>query len=279
MKSTHSLIKFLISIVISAISLVWAPLPVFHRVSAEPQAQEKEQYRWSGAEGSLSGKVSFEGAPPARKRFDMSQDRNCFDLDRNPKTEDVVVAAGGLANVFVYVRGAQLEQFAFETPEAGVVLDQQRCRFVPHVLGIQTGQPFTVFNSDPTTHNVHPAPRLNQEWNQSQAPDGPPIEKKFTRAEVLIPVKCNQHPWMKAYVGVLAHPFFAVSTRDGSFRIDRLPPGDYTVVAWHEVFGEQTAKVTIGQAERNSVDFTFSATPSTRSSSLSLRMESPLVVR
>lgn len=275
MSSTHRLIRVIVTLVLSACSVAL----VTSEISQSDDADKKPLYKRTGAEGALSGNVSFEGTPPTRKRIDVSQDANCVEIGRNSRTEDVIVSAGKLANVFVYLKGGDLVRFAFETPETGVVLDQQQCRFVPHVLGIQTGQPLTVLNSDPTAHNVHPAPRMNPEWNQSQPANGVPFEKKFMRPETLIPVKCNQHPWMRAYIGVLAHPFFAVSARDGSFHIDRLPPGEYTVIAWHELLGEQTAKVTVGPNERKSVDFAFSAPPAGRTSSLSLMIESPIVVQ
>ena len=131
--------------------------------------------------------------------------------------------------------------------------------------------------TSPTTHNVHPAPRVNPEWNRTQMSYGMPIEKRFMRAETLIPVKCNQHPWMKAYVGALAHPFFAVSSKDGSFSIAGLPPGDYTLVAWHETLGEQTVTFQIGSAETKSIELAF-PTRKLRSSEPSLRTESPLTV-
>jgi plastocyanin len=164
---------------------------------------------------------------------------------------------GQLANAFVYVKGGELDRFVFEVPGASVVIDQQQCQFTPRVVGIQTGQTLTFLNSDPTTHNVHPAPRVNAEWNRMQAEYGTPIETRFTRPETLIPIKCNQHPWMRAYVGVLSHPFFAVSSEDGSFSIAGLPPGDYALVAWHETRGEQTATFSMRSGEAKSVDFVF----------------------
>ena len=275
MRANNCFIRVLVTLTLSACSVAL----VSPALSQSDDADKKPLYKTTGAEGSLSGVISFAGVPPARKRIDMSQDSNCVQTSRYPKTENVMVTAGKLANVFVYVKGGNLVRYGFETPEVSVVLDQQQCRFVPHVVGIQTGQTLTVFNSDPTTHNVHPNPRINPEWNQSQAPNGTPIVKTFTRPETLIPVKCNQHPWMRAYVGVLAHPFFAVSASDGSFSRAGLPAGDYTIVAWHEVFGEQTAQVTIRPGERKSVDFAFDAASSSRSSSLSLELASPIVVQ
>lgn len=279
MSSTHFLVRALGILILSVWWLVLVPFDASTSVNVGAQTMEKQPYRETGTEGALSGVVSFDGEAPSRKKIDMSQDATCAEIARNPRTEDVIVSRGRLANVFVYVRGGELERLTFETPQTWVVLDQRRCRFVPRVLGVQTGQRFTVLNSDPTTHNVHPAPRVNPEWNQSQSPNTGLIDKVFNRAETMIPVKCNQHPWMRAYIGVLAHPFFAVSASDGSFGIDGLPHGDYTVVAWHEVLGEQTEKITIGPGERKSIDFGFSSAPSGHRSSFSLKIESPIVVQ
>ena len=253
----QSIVRAMVGLSVAATCVASAPDLTSPKTSAKSQAEDRAMYKRTGAEGTLTGKILFEGEAPLRKRIDMSQDANCAEIARNPRTEDFVMANGQLANVFVYVKDGELTRFAFETSSAPVVLDQQQCQFTPRVLGIQTGQTLTILNSDPTTHNVHPAPRVNPEWNQMQMPYGTPIEKRFTRAETLIPVKCNQHPWMKAYVGVLGHPFFAVSSKDGSFSIADLPPGDYTLVAWHETRGERTASFSIGPGEAKSVDLVF----------------------
>jgi plastocyanin len=230
----------------------------------------KPAYTSTGNEGSVTGKVSFNGTAPAPKKIDMGQDSYCVGAPGEKTTEDVVVANGKLANVFIYVKsGGAVDKYSFPAPATDVVLDQKGCRYHPHVLGIETGQNLKVVNSDQTTHNVHPSPSKNAEWNQSQAPGAPPIEKKFNRAETLIPVKCNQHPWMKAYIGVLAHPFYSVSNEaDGTYTIKGLPPGDYTIVAWHEKYGEQTQKVTVAAKETKTLDFTFSAAAARGPSSL-----------
>jgi hypothetical protein len=145
----------------------------------------------------------------------------------------------------------------FETPGSPVVLDQQGCRFVPHVFGLQTGQTLMILNSDPTWHNVHPTPRINAEWNQSHMKDAPPMLKKFPRPELMISIKCNQHPWMRAYVGVMSHPFFAVTDSAGAYQIEGIPPGSYTVVAWHEKLGELTAEITVAPNGHITQDFSF----------------------
>lgn len=274
---TYLIVRVLIGLSVAVCCVASGPIQPSRTTNAKAQVENRETYKRTGAEGTVTGKILFEGEAPIRKRIDMSQDANCTAIARNPRTEDVIVTDGRLANVFVYVRGASLENLSFETPQTKVVLDQRQCRFVPRVLGIQTGQSLIFFNSDATTHNIHPAPRVNQEWNQMQAQNAMPLEKAFTRVETLIPIKCNQHPWMKAYVGVLAHPFFAVSARDGSFKIESLPPGEYTLVAWHEVLGEQTMTLSIGSMETKSIEIVFPTKKVGRSTN-SLRTESPLVV-
>jgi len=229
-----------------------------------------------GDEGTITGVVAYNGTPPAAKKIDTSADAVCGQKNPNLESEDNKVANGKLANVFVYIKdgtladGSKVSAEDFGTPTEPVVLDQSGCHYVPHVLGIQTNQTLKITNSDPTTHNIHPSPKVNEEWNQGQAAGAAPLEKKFARAEVLIPVKCNQHPWMKSYIGVLKHPFFAVSAADGTFTIKGVPPGTYTVVAWHEGGAngtEQTKQVTVAAKGSATTDFAFgTATASVKSS-------------
>ncbi len=129
----------------------------------------------------------------------------------------------------------------------------------PHVLGVMAGQELRIVSSDPTTHNIHPMPKQNREWNQSQPPGAPPLVKKFAHPEVMIPVKCNQHPWMRAYIGVTSNPFFAVTGNDGAFVIRALPPGEYTLEAWTATFGTQERKVTVKPKSSSVVDFKFTS--------------------
>lgn len=225
----------------------------------EEAGPTKPKYASKGDEGSITGKVAFEGTPPAAKKIDMSQDANCASTAGDKNTDDVVVTDGKLENVYVYLKGGGIDKVSYSVPSDPVVLDQLGCRYHPRVLGIQKEQTLKIVNSDPTTHNVHPSPKVNPEFNQSQAPGQPPIEKKFNRKELLIPVKCNQHPWMKANIGVLDHPYFAVSAKDGSFTIKNVPPGTYTIVFWHETLGEQTASVTVAAKETKTQDITYKA--------------------
>jgi hypothetical protein len=204
--------------------------------------------------GSISGTISFKGAALKLPSLDMTQDPGC--PSQPQPSEAIAVKNGKLANVFVYVKDG-LPQGRFIVPSEPVVLDQKGCRYVPHVLGIMAGQPFKILNSDTANHNIHGQPHNNPEWNQSQMPTDPSIMKTFARPEMMIPVQCNQHPWMRAYVSVLPHPYFAVSATEGTFQIKNLPPGEYMVVAVHEKFGEQTLKVTVGAKETAKADFSF----------------------
>ena len=146
---------------------------------------------------------------PTPKKIDTSADPVCGQASPNLSTEDTVVKDGKLANSFIYLKdgttadGTKITEITFPVPTEAVTLDQKGCHYVPHVMGLQANQKLKITNSDPTQHNIHPTPKSNPEWNQTQPNGAPPIEKTFARAEVLIPVKCNQHPWMKSYIGVL----------------------------------------------------------------------------
>ena len=205
--------------------------------------------------GEITGKISFEGAKPRQVPIRMDAVPAC---GKGPAyVEEVVVNDNGtLRNVYVYVKEG-LGDKSFPVPAEPVTLDQKGCVYHPHVLALMTGQEFHVKNSDPTNHNVHPLPKDNREWNQSQPPGAAELKESFPRPEVMIPIKCNVHPWMKAYIGVQKHPFHAVSGEDGSFTIKGLPPGDYTIEAWHEKYPAQTLKVTVGAKETKTADFSF----------------------
>ena len=210
--------------------------------------------------GTITGKISFTGAKPKLATIKMDQDPVCVGKHSSPvHVEDGEVNDNGtLPNVFVYIKEGA-DKYAWPTPTDGVTLDQNGCMYTPHVLGVQVDQTLHIVSSDATTHNIHPQPKDNREWNESQAPGAAPLDKKFARAEVVIPVKCNQHPWMKAYIGVVKNPLFAVSGKDGTFTIKGVPPGDYTVEAWSAVGGGQTQeqKVTVGAKESKTADFSF----------------------
>jgi len=204
----------------------------------------------------VSGTVKFEGTPPKTAAIDMSQDANCKGSN---KAENVVASDGHLANVFVYVKEG-LGNRTFQAPKEAVTLDQSGCRYHPHVMGVMAGQDIKIVNSDPTTHNIHPSPSPasgNREWNESQAPQAAALQKTFAREEIMLPVKCNQHPWMKMFINVVKAPFYAVSGPDGKYELKGLPPGDYTLAFVHEKFGEKTEKVTLAAKDSKTVDASF----------------------
>lgn len=227
------------------------------------------KYTATGNEGTVTGKVSLNGEAPASQKIDMAQDANCASKNPDAKTETVVAKDGSLQNVFVYIKDGttadnkKIGDFTFDKPAGEAVLDQNGCRYVPHVLGMQTNQTLKVTNSDPTSHNINAQPDKktgNEAFNESQPGGAGPITKTFKRSEILVPVKCNQHPWMKAYIGVVKHPFFAVSKEDGTFELKGVPPGTYTVVAWHEKGPtEKTMQVTVPAKGSAKADFTFDA--------------------
>lgn len=213
--------------------------------------------------GSVTGSVTLDGKAPAAKPINMSAEPYCQKAHSTPVVPPEVVVGdkGALANVVVFVKDS-LGDYVFQTPPAPVVLNQQGCMYDPHVIALMAGETLSVKNSDQTTHNIHPMPKDNRDWNKSQAPGAAPIDDSFARAELAIPVKCNVHPWMKSYIFVFKHPYYAVTGKDGKFELKGLPPGTYTVEAWQEKYGTQDQTVTIGAKESKAVTFTFKAAPS-----------------
>ena len=207
--------------------------------------------------GALVGRVSFEGVAPENPTVKLSGDPMCSRANANGMAfENYIVKDGGLDNVFVYVKDG-LGNYHFEAPAEPVKVDQQGCRYLPHVVGVQVGQPLEFSNSDDTMHNVHAVPDANREVNIGQHTKDQKDLHTFTTAEVMVPLKCDVHPWMNAYIGVVAHPYYAVTQDGGKFELKNLPPGTYTVEAWHEKAGTQTQQVTVRQKETKDVSFTF----------------------
>ena len=207
----------------------------------------------------VTGKVTFEGTPPAPQLIKMDADPVC--ASQNPKglpSEEVIVNPNGtLKNVFVYVKEGLPAGQKFEAPKDPVAFDQRGCHYTPHVFAIMAGQPIQIINSDGTLHNVHALPKNSKEFNLGMPIQGMKLNQKFDAPEVMVKFKCEVHPWMNAYAGVLEHPFFAVTGEDGTFSIKDLPAGQYTFEAWHEKYGTQTATVKV--PDQTEANFTFKA--------------------
>ena len=205
----------------------------------------------------VRGVVKFEGSVPKAKPVNMATDPSCAKQHSSPvfAQEIMADAKGDLQNVVVFIADG-LGDRKFEPPVQPVTIDQKGCMYAPHVLAVQANQPLHVVNDDPTAHNIHPTPANNREWNKAQPP-GTSLDESFAREEVAIPVRCNVHPWMHGYVAVFKHPYFAVTGKDGSFDLSGLPPGTYTIKAWHEKLGTASQTVTIGGNETKEISFVF----------------------
>lgn len=210
----------------------------------------------SGA-ATLRGTVKFEGMTPKPKPIVMSADPSCAKQHPSPVFSQEVMtdSKGDLQNVVVFVSEG-LGDRKFDPPTQPVVVEQKGCMYQPHVLAVQANQPLHVVNDDPTSHNIHPTPANNREWNKAEPP-GTSVDEAFAREEIAIPVKCNLHPWMHGYIAVFKHPFFAVTGKNGSFDLSNLPPGTYTIKAWHEKLGMSTQTITIGASETKEISFVF----------------------
>ena len=207
----------------------------------------------------VKGTVTVSGTVPANVAIKMNADPVCARQADGPQMmETYVVGTDGksLANVFVYVKDG-LGNLVFETPTTPVRIDQKDCRYHPHVFGIQVGQPLDIINSDPTLHNIHAVAKNNREFNNGQPIQNMKTTHTFTAGEVMVPFKCDVHGWMNAYVGVMTNPFYAVSDTSGAFSLKGLPPGTYTIEAWHEKLGTLTQSVTVGAKESKDITFAF----------------------
>ncbi|HZZ38924.1 MAG TPA: carboxypeptidase regulatory-like domain-containing protein [Acidobacteriaceae bacterium] len=215
---------------------------------------------WNTA-GTIEGTVHYTGTPPKPIEIDMNQDPACT-LGPTNFSEGYAVNKGGFANVLIYVKDG-LGKRVYAAPSQPVDIDQKGCRYVPHVVGVMVGQPVRFTNSDPTMHNIHMTPTVagNQAVDISQPPNAGQDERSFHEAELMIPVRCNNHPWMQAFINVAANPFYAVSDASGRFVIKGLPPGTYTLVADQENLGQKIATVTVGAKQTVAQDFTYGNGP------------------
>lgn len=209
--------------------------------------------------GAVSGVVSIDGPAPANAPIRMNADPMCLRVAKGEQFQETFkVGSDGkaLANVFVYVKDG-LGNYVYDAPGGPITLTQEGCHYIPHVFGIRVGQPLEIVNGDETLHNIHATPKTNQEFNNGQPMKGMKMTHTFSAPEVLVPFKCDVHGWMNAYVGVVDHPFFAVTDAEGKFELKGLPPGTYTIEAVHERLGARTQTVTIGAKESKAITFTM----------------------
>ena len=208
--------------------------------------------------GTVTGTIKFTGTAPANPPIDMSEEAACKAKHTGGITDPQVVANNGnLANAFVYVKSGLPAGATFSAPTEPVVIDQDGCLYKPRVFGLMVGQPLEIRNSDPVLHNIKAVPSANRGFNISQPTQGMKTTRTFDTPEVMVPLECNVHGWMNAYVGVMSHPFYAVSGEDGTFRITGLPAGTYEIEAWHEKLGTQTMSVTVTDGGTATADFSF----------------------
>src|SRR2546423_1910799 len=205
----------------------------------------------------VKGLVKFAGTIPPAARLSMNADPSCAKLHPTGLTvEDTIAGAdGGLQNVVVFISEG-LGDRTYDLPQQPVMMEQKGCVYLPHVVALRANQELDVLNNDATTHNLHPVPTNNRELNKAQAP-GMRVDLTFAREEIAIPMRCNVHPWMRSYIAVFKHPFFAVTGKGGRFELSNLPPGNYTIEAWHEKLGTSTQKISVGAGVTKELEFVF----------------------
>jgi plastocyanin len=230
-----------------------SPQPTTEAVAALPAAHVDE-----ATAGTVSGRVLFDGPAPVMPVIDFSSNPQCERQHKTPqKAETVVVNSNKtLRNVFIWIKDG-LPRARWTPPTETAKLDQLGCVYEPHVLGIMEGQELEILNDDPVNHNVHAESKVNAAWNESEAPRAEHKFKRFDSEEILFPVTCSVHPWMRSYIGVSPHPYFAVTGSDGSFTLKNVPPGTYTIEAVHEKYGRKEGKVTLAPNGSATLDFSY----------------------
>jgi len=210
------------------------------------------------ANSEVKGKIGFEGTAPTPAKIQMSADPYCASHSTMPTAEDVVVSDGGLENVIVYVKSGLPAGASYPTPTEAVEIDQHDCHYVPHVFTMQVNQPLKIKNSDATLHNIHAWAEKNKPYNAGQARQDMVNTTTFDMAEMPLPIRCDVHKWMNAFVGVFDHPFHTVSKGGGSYDL-KLPAGKYEIAAWHEKYGEQVQMVEVTDGGKMDLNFSFKA--------------------
>jgi len=206
--------------------------------------------------GTVTGSVKFEGTAPKLRPLKMEADPGCAKKHSGPVAPELLVLGDGNAMANIFVRVTEVPG-NHATPSEPVVMDQAGCQYIPHVMGVMVGQKFLVRNSDGLLHNVHSLAKVNQAFNRAMPGAVKEVDFTFDKEELMFKIKCDVHPWMGAYVGVMTHPFFDVTGKDGKFEIKGVPAGTYEIEAWHEKLGTKTASVTVGDNDTQTVDFSM----------------------
>jgi plastocyanin len=224
----------------------------------EPVAHSGVENVDAATAGSVMGKILFNGVLPRMRTIDMIDVPNCAKMHATPVSTGNILLGdnGALQNVVVYLQG-DFSAYSFPQTEMPVKVNQEGCIYDPHVVAVMTGDPLEVTNVDSVTHNINAMSRLRQGWNETQLPGGTPIVRRFAREEIPMPVKCNMHPWMRFYVAVLNHPYFQVTGKDGQFALRNVPPGEYTLMAWHELYGTKKQTIVIQPNQEQTVAITY----------------------
>ena len=209
--------------------------------------------------GTIAASIKFEGTAPTPERIRLDGDAKCVAANGSgdrPSESIVLGDKGALQNVFVYIKDG-LGNNSYPLPPEPVLLDQQKCWYTPRVLGVRVGQPVTIRNSDPLVHNVAADPKINAPFNMGEPLQNVSFSRTFSTTEVMVPIRCDVHKWMNAWIGVLDHPYFGTTGASGRVELKNVPPGTYTIEAWHETLGTKTAQVTLGAKESKDVSITF----------------------
>ncbi|MEM9490021.1 MAG: carboxypeptidase regulatory-like domain-containing protein, partial [Myxococcota bacterium] len=255
-------LAFKLALTASLAGLIYLTAPIGSDDSQPPSVEmdsnEQGEAIDPAAVGEIRGTVLLTGTPPEPEQLTLFA--GCETLADEPIYDDRVVASDGkLKNTFIWIRQGWERWAVPPAPAAEVELDQRACVYKPRVLGARVDQPITFINSDPLFHNVRTVIGERSVFNLNMPAQDQRITRTFKRPEVMVQARCDVHPWMRSYIGVVPHPWFAISAEDGSFALTGVPPGEYVVEAWHEVYGTQTATVTVtarGEAEQS---FTFAA--------------------
>jgi len=233
-----------------------APPPAAGGAPAAPGAGAAAPAAPAG-NATISGKITFTGTVPPAEKVKLSADPKCVEMHKEGmEKQPIKVKDGGLADVYVYVKGG-LPPGNYPAPAEPAVIDQKGCNYTPHIVTLQVGQPLKIKNDDDTLHNIHPRPTINEEFNIGQPRKGMESTRTFTKKEIMFPVGCDVHPWMRAYISVADNPFYAVTKEDGTFEIKGLPAGDYEIEAYHEKLKTMSQKVSVKSGETTKVDFAF----------------------